>query len=228
MIRGIGASRAGLAWEQSRSEVIANNVANVNSSGFKRSVAVGSEFNRVLLRRFGDSGAVIGEAPELGPLGFGAVLSQVIADQADGEVEQTGNPLDVVLKGPGEFVYDGPGGPGYTRNGQFRRDAMGVLVTDQGFPVLVDGGPVGFAAESVSIEPGGVVLVDGRRVGRLDVRGGQPEDVVVGGLERSNVNLATEMTDLITSIRSFQANQRALQVQDETLGKAVAEIGRLA
>lgn len=227
MIRGINASRTGMAWEQNRAEVVSNNVANVNTDGFRRSVAVASEFGQILVRQISGKEPGQGQSPAIGPMGRGVTLTELVQDQTAGALDFTGNPLDVALSGPGEFTYLGPAGPAYTRDGLFHRDSMGQLVTEQGYPVLVGGMPVGFRAESLRIESGGMVVVDGQPVGRLDLRGGQSADVVVGALERSNVTLATEMTDLITALRSFQANQRALQMQDETLGKATAEIGRL-
>jgi flagellar basal-body rod protein FlgF len=224
MIRGILASRFGMAWEQQRSDVIANNVANVNTDGFKRSIAVGREFSELLLKRVGGAAGNTA-SPIIGPLGVGVQLDQVAVDQSQGDVTVTDNPLDVALDGPGELVYQGPGGPGYTRSGSLRRDPAGRLVTSEGYPVLVGGAPVGDGAREVSIAGDGQVLVDGRAAGRLDVRG--TAKIVGRSTEHSNVDLAQELTDLITALRSFQVNQRALQMQDETLAKAVSDIGRL-
>lgn len=227
MIRGFFASRSGLAWEQSRSDVIANNVANVNTSGFKRGVAVGAEFGQVLLKRLGDQLGAVTQAPQVGVLGSGATLDRIAVDNTPGAVEVTAQSLDVALEGPGEFMFLGPAGPGYTRAGSFHRDASGMLVTADGFPLLVGGAPVGAGAGTLQIIEGGTVIVDGKNAGTLDIRGGSAARIRTGGLERSNVDLAQEMTDLITALRSFQANQRALQMQDQTLEKTVTEIGRV-
>lgn len=225
MIRGFSASRSGMAWEQTRTDVIANNVANVNTSGFKRSLALGTEFGAVLLSRLGDPAGTV--PPKVGFLGAGSKLDRIVTDTVQGAVEATGQPLDVMLDGPGEFTFLGAGGPAYTRAGNFHRDAAGVLVTADGYPVLVGGAPVGAGARTLEIGDGGVVTVDGRNAGTFDLRGANGTRVVTGSLERSNVDLAQEMTDLITALRSFQANQRALQMQDETLAKTVSDVGRL-
>ena len=225
MIRGINASRYGMQWEQNRTEVIADNVANINTAGFKRSIAAGTEFGEILLRRLSSSGDPV--APAIGRLGQGAQLAQVAVDSSQGALEQTDRPLDVALVGPGEFVFMGPGGPGYTRQGSFQRDASGTLVTGEGHPVLVNGAAVGAGAGEFSVLEDGTVLVDGVAVGRFDLRGGEATRFVSGALERPNVDMAHELTNLITSLRGFQANQRALQAQDETLAKAVTEIGRV-
>ncbi|HYF93964.1 MAG TPA: flagellar hook-basal body protein [Symbiobacteriaceae bacterium] len=225
MIRGMGASRAGMVWEQARTEVIANNVANVNSDGFHRSVAVGREFGQMLLRRIGDQQP---GGPVLGAAGSGAELAEIVQDQRSGILRESDNPLDAALAGPGEFTVLGAAGLTYTRDGRFKRDAEGQLVTAQGQPVLVSGAPVGAGATSLEITDDGTVMVDGQAAGRFDLRGATAETKVWGGrLEASTVDLAQELTDLITALRSFQINQRALQMQDQTLGKAVNDLATL-
>lgn len=224
MIRGIGSSKAGMAVEQVRADVIAQNVSNINTDGFKRSVAVSKEFAGLLLHRWdsAEDGSTI-----LGRLGNGASLDQIVADATQGAIQETGNPLDVALTTPGEFSIMRPEGLGFTRNGAFRRDAEGVLVTAEGHPVLVDGAPFGRGVGEIQIQADGTVLADGQSAGRLSVRSEAPFSLKTGWLEKSNVDLAREMTDLMMAIRIYQANQRALQMQDETLGKAVSELGSL-
>jgi flagellar basal-body rod protein FlgF len=229
MIRGVGASRMGMLAEQNRTEVISNNLANLNTNGFKRSVAVGSEFEQLLLFRMGDAlSAGDGAAPPVGRLGQGATISMVAPDESQGTLVETGNPLDVALQGPGAFLFQGPGGPGATRNGAFHRDSLGRLVTAEGDPLLVGGVPVGQGAAALSIQEDGTVVADGAPVGQLDITGSTgPVRLVLRSVEQANVDMAQEMTDLIVAMRSFQANQRAMQAQDETLERAVSEIGRV-
>lgn len=228
MIRGVGASRAGMAIEQSRSEVIANNIANLNTDGFKRSVAQGTEFAQMLLQRLGDQPAGGEKAPQVGRIGHGAVLEEVTADLTQGDVGQVENPYAVALFGAGEFTYLEPAGLGYTRNGNFRLDGTGRLVTEQGHPVLVNGAPVGGPGLSIKFDADGTVFVADQPVGQLDIRGrGADTQVMPGYIERSNVVLAQEMTDMTMALRSFQVNQRAMQMQDQTLAKVVSEVGKL-
>lgn len=223
MVRGVLASRLGMQWEQSRMDSIADNLANLNTAGYQRTIALGGEFGQMLLRRMQSST----DPKTVGRLGQGARLEQVVRDRTQGTAEVTGRPLDITLIGPGEFVYQTPGGVGYTRQGEFRRDAAGRLVTAQGYPVLVGGAPVGLGARELTLTNQGEVILDGSSAGRLDIRGGNRNtSLAVGSLERSNVDLTLEMTDMIAGLRAFQANQRLLQVQDETLAKA-AELGRL-
>jgi flagellar basal-body rod protein FlgF len=228
MIRGIAASRAGLAWEQTRTEVIANNIANMETDGFKRSVAVGAEFGQMLLHRMGDRTPPGEQPPAVGMLGHGATVAEVAVDSRQGGIRPTGRPLDIALLGPGELTYQMPDGTlGYTRSGVLHQDVNGRLVTREGYPVLVGGQPVGTPGSRLEIRPDGEVLVDGRSAGRLDIRGGENTRIEVGALETSNVDLAQEMTDLIVALRSFQVNQRALQVQDQTVGKAIESLGNI-
>lgn len=227
MLRGIGASRNGMRFEQYRSEVIANNVANVNTEGFRRSIAVGSEFAQMMLNRLGDPARGEPESPEVGRLGHGVELAQVVQTLDTGALRQTDNPLDLALLGPGEFTYLTPEGPRYTRSGVFHQDEAGRLVTADGDPVLVGGAPVGQPGAHLAVESDGTVLVDGAPAGKLDIRGGDGTPVATRMLEASAVDLGVEMTDLITAMRSFQVNQRAMQMQDQTLAKAVTEIGKV-
>jgi len=220
-----------MAVEQTRTDVLANNVANMNTTGFKRSVAVSGEFQQMLLRRLDDQ--VGQEPPVVGTLGNGAVVQEVVPDLRQGILVETGRELDFALEGPGEFVVQGPAGLAYTRNGAFRITGEGVLVTAEGYPVLMRtaGGeltPVTGLTAPPAVEPDGMLLAGGQPLGRLAIENAGPETRVhTRMLEASNVELAKEMTDLIVALRSFQVNQRALQMQDQTLGRAVSEIGKL-
>jgi flagellar basal-body rod protein FlgF len=214
-----------MAWEQVRTDTIANNIANINTDGYQRQVAVGTSFGDMLLYRLGDHNP---DGAPVGPLGNG-VAAEVVTATQPAPLRPSESPLDVALLGPGEFTYQLPDGQlGYTRLGSFRRDAGGQLVTRDGYPVLVNGRPVGAGAQTLEIQEDGTVLVDGQEAGRLDIRGGQGTRLKVGALEASTVDLAQEMTDLITALRSYQINQRALQIQDQTLGKAVNELAKLS
>jgi flagellar basal-body rod protein FlgG len=214
-----------MAWEQTRTDVIANNVANINTDGFRRSVAVGKEFGDMLLRRIGDQQP---SGPLIGHMGSGATVDQVVQDKTEGSLQKTDRTLDAALVGPGEFTVQGAGGLTFTRDGRFERNAAGVLVTAKGDPVLVNGAPVGAGATTLTIEEGGIVRADGVAAGSLDIRGGTADTQVKGGvLEASTTDLSTEMTDLITALRGFQINQRALQIQDQTLSKAVSDLANI-
>lgn len=231
MIRGFGASKTGMAVEQARTDVLANNLANMNTTGFKKSVAVSAEFESMLLQRMGDSAS--GQAPAVGFLGNGSVLSQVVQLDQQGQLMITDQPLDFAIEGPGQFIAEGPNGVVYTRNGAFRQTGDGTLVTAEGYPVVIrnQAGELGtFQAPGAAVEvrADGTLLADGQVMGRLELQGAGPETRIHGrALEGSNVELGKEMTDLTIALRSYQVNQRAMQMQDQTLAKAVTEIAKL-
>lgn len=231
MIRGFGASKLGMAAEQTRTEVLANNLANVNTNGFKKSVAISSEFQTLLLQRMNDS--TDGGPVTVGELGNGTVVDQVLPVNLQGVITETGRPLDFAIEGPGQFVTQGPAGNILTRNGAFHQRDDGTLVSVDNLPVLMrtnagDLVPIVAAGFTPEIQPDGAVVVNGRVVGRLEIDGATRATKIHGGaLEASNVELAKEMTDLIVALRSFQVNQRAMSMQDQTLGRAVSEIGKV-
>lgn len=228
MIKGILASRNGMAWEQARTDVIGDNLANINTNGYKRGAATGTEFARTLLHRLGELRTAAGDQAAIGHLGQGAALDEIVRQLTQGDVQQTGRDLDVAIIGPGEFTFMTPAGPGYTRNGNFQIDPLGRLSTPEGHLLLVGGTPVGSPGQAVLVQEDGTVLLDGRPAGRLDLRGADASTrLAPRALEASNVDLTTEMTELITALRAFQVNQRALQMQDQTLGKAVNELGNI-
>lgn len=231
MIRGLGASKMGMAVEQSRTEVLANNLANINTAGFKKAVVASTEFEAMLLQRMGDPGDA--QATTVGLLGNGATLEQVVQIDGQGDLMETGRALDFAIWGPGQFIAQGPNGLVYTRNGAFHQTEEGTLVTSEGLPVTIrnqagDLTTLTAPGAAVEIRPDGTVLAGGQVRGRIELQGATPETQIRSRtLEASNVELAKEMTDLIVSLRSFQVNQRAMQMQDQTLGKAVTEIGKV-
>lgn len=231
MIRGFGASKLGMSVEQSRSEVLANNLANINTHGFKKSAAVSTEFQTMLLQRMEDS--TDGKTPTIGQMGNGAILDMVMPLNTQGVLVRTGRELDFAIEGEGQFAAQGPNGVVYTRNGSFRQREDGTLVTVDNYPVLFRDAagalaPILSAGAAPQIQPDGAVIVGGQMVGRLEVQGITPQTKIHSStLEASNVELGKEMTDLIVALRSFQVNQRAMQMQDQSLGRAVTEIGKV-
>ena len=211
-------------------EVVANNLANAQTTGFKRDF--GSLFQT-------DNGFDIG--------------TQI--DMSEGELVNTGNGLDAAIDGNGFFAIQTDRGVRYTRAGNFIVDSQGELVTKDGSKVLsTDDRPISASDGTVAIQDGGVVTVDGNEVGRLkivsfpDVRNlqkeglfrfqwnGAPEQVQnvadphikAGYLERSNVNPVTEMVHLMSAYREFETVQRTVKtLVTDMNGKLIQELGRL-
>lgn len=182
MWRGLYTAGAGMITETKRTDTIANNLANANTSGYKRDVAINSEFEPMLIRRINDAKAdasdvtsfkgfhLGSQAPAVGTLGLGSYISEIAVDQAQGPFETTGNPLDLAISGNGYFAIQTPQGVRYTRDGNFYRSAQGILQTVQGNPVLgANGGTITIPGNARYITFGGKgeVRADNRVVGQL-------------------------------------------------------------
>jgi len=238
------AASAGAFNSQQRLNVLANNLANINTPGFKQDrlvfrVPVESEEE-------GDShtGYLQGSAT---PIPSGART-----DFSQGLLRNTDNPLDLALDGKGFFCIQTPGGTHYTRNGSFAINEDGVLATKDGHPVLGKGGEIKIDGRNVSVDEEGNVSVDGSEVGTLKVVSvPQPESlkkmgntlfasagadekeaegfkIREGYIESSNVNAIRAMTEMIDISRSYESYQKTIQFLNDATKKSINEVGRLA
>lgn len=216
----------------------ANNLANANTSGYKK----GRLFTQALNERLDAEGAPrsdrrMNQAPDL----------------SQGVLKQTGNPLDVALNGDGFFALQdrATGMDKFTRAGHFVTGPEGQLQTPTGDPVMGEGGPVQVPQEATSIEISrtGVITADGQRLGKLRVvrfenagqinrlddtafAGNNPVDVeapeiLQGHLEGSNVDPVKEMVNMIEHFRTFEIQQRTLRSTDQSLSQAMRDLGGL-
>lgn len=232
MLRGFYTSVSGIIAGMARTNVVADNLANLNTTGFRASQTGQASFELEVLLASGQTG---------GPMGMGTYARGPVIDRSQGALEMTGRPTDLAIEGDGLFVVATPEGIAYTRGGDFVIDGAGLLTTQQGHLVLdVGGRPVRMSASSV-IGPDGSVdggqrlaLVawpaDGlsRRGGNLLVIAGPVEPgagrIRQGSLEASNVNVVSALTSLSKSSMAFSA--RALAAQDASLDQANA-LGRV-
>jgi flagellar basal-body rod protein FlgG len=238
----------GMMAQQTRSEVIANNLANVNTTGFKRSRA---HFEDLLYQTV--QGSTVVGAPDANSLpaiqvGRGTRLAGVERAHEQGPMEQTQRPLDLAIEGEGFFQVQMPNGQvGYTRDGSFSVSDTGAMVTSEGYTV-VPGIKVPEDATEISISTTGVVTAmrgndkTQTEIGRIElarfmnpagllaqgqniyvetpasgapVVGYPSEDgmgrVQQGALEGSNVEIVQEMVDMITSMRAYEINSKAIK-----------------
>lgn len=146
MIRGWYTGASGMLAQQNRLDVIANNLANVDTTGFKRDVAISKNFSELLLRRINDDGVVKNPfgsqdiAPIIGKLGLGVETNEIFTEFEQGSLKQTSSPSDLAIEGNGFFVVETPQGERYTRNGNFMVGVEGYLMTKEGYPVLGENG----------------------------------------------------------------------------------------
>lgn len=265
MLRGLYAAAAGMITETNRTDVIANNLANAATTGYKRDEAVNEQFAPMLLRRVDDKsngdnptsfrGFTVGDqAPVVGELGLGSYTEEIETDHQQGPMETTGNLLDMAISGNGYFVVQTPQGARYTRDGSFYRRTDGALINSQGYPVLDANGQAIILPNTPNLTVGGrgeiwngqnliatlgvvefndrnAVLKEGSNLYRPQA-GAQPQpatgEVMQGVLERSNVNVAKEMVDLIYNFRVYEAGSKAVVTQDSLLDKAVNDVGRVS
>lgn len=171
-----------------------------------------------------------------------------------GEMRQTSSPTDVAIDGKAFFEVQLPNGStAFTRDGEFHVNAQGQIITKQGYLVLGDGGPIQLDLNNpnpISISYSGEVsqgsdikgklkltdFADDRQLNALHggfftladptVTGTASTTSTVrqGWLEGANTNVAAEMANMITALRTFEANQRVIQLQDERTGKAINEL----
>jgi len=179
LVRGMYTAASGALVAQSAVDTIANNLANVNTTGFKRTLLQVQAQPKLDLYRFqtdpAKSGARTAGVPmqvPIGALGSGAQIFDTPADFAQGSIAATGNDLDVALSGPGFFaVRAGNGAVRYTRDGEFLRDQNGFLTAQNGDRVLNAGGNAIALPTSGKVEIGrdGTISVAGQNVDRLSV-----------------------------------------------------------
>lgn len=218
-------------------DVIANNLANTNTTGFKRDVMVFNDGLEAAARRQGALGN------DLGKIGAGPISKGVFTEWTPGNFVSTGNPLDFALGNPdGLFAVEGIDGVQYTRDGAFSRSDKGQLVSKRGFPVLSrDGAPIDLPEGVFTVSKSGEVSVDGKTVAVIGVYTGDfykngsdqyscanaqlmvPErvDVRQHTIETSNVNAVQEMIAMIRLNRAFEMAQKSAQSEDEANEKLI-------
>jgi flagellar basal-body rod protein FlgF len=246
MIRGLYTVGTGMLTQRKKLDVLANNLANVDTAGFKQDKLLTRSFQDVLIRRIGDSAG----KNEVGPYNYGLHTDAVATDFIQGPLDQTDRMLDLAIEGEGFFAVNTEDGIRYTRAGAFRVDENLRIVTTDGYPLLgTNGEPFVLASEDVQIDKEGNVYNEGvyintiqltnftnveglRKIGdnlyeALDDAGAVAANARVhqGFLEGSNVDLVKQMTDMIEISRSYETHQRMASIINDTLGKAVNEIG---
>ena len=158
MIRGWFTAVSGMRAQQWRLDAVANNLANVNTDGFKREQAAFKAFPQLLLRRMNDDGVYLhpfgsaDAAPIIGRLGTGVEFNELYVSFEQGPLRETHSDFDLALDGHGFFAVSTPWGERYTRNGSFFLGVEGYLLTKSGFQVLGENGPIRLQANNFQID----------------------------------------------------------------------------
>jgi flagellar basal-body rod protein FlgG len=234
MPEGIYSAAAGMAAQQTRLDALANDISNVNTTGYKQ-------------QRLGFRDLIY-QAEQGMPIGAGSAPVDLGRSFVQGPLKETGDTLSVAIVGPGFFqVRRADGSMALTRDGTFGLDANGAIVTATGErlvpPLTV---PKGTDASAISIAPDGAVAVGGTALGRLTVvdvtapgalqpagdnlfaptaGSGAPKAAVgttvqQGYLEASNADIASAMTDMIDAQRGYELASKAIKTQDQLLDEA--------
>jgi flagellar basal body rod protein FlgG len=242
---------AGMNASSRWQEIIADNLSATQLPGFKKQEVSFSAVQAGYLAR------TAGAAPA-GTQRFVMPLAGSSTNMRPGELRPSGGLTDLAIEGPGFFEVQLPGGNlGYTRDGEFRLNGQGQLVTKQGLPVMAENGPVQVDPRNtgkVAMAPNGDILQDNMLRGRLKVvefadpaaltasptglflalsPAAQPLEaknslVRQGLLESANVSSVVEMGSLVTAMRFYEANQKVVHMEDERLGRLINEVGNPA
>jgi len=155
-----------MAAQQVKLDAISNNLANLDTDGYKRDVTVHKAFAELLLRRMNDDGVIKNPfgssdmAPVVGKLGTGVETNELYTEFEQGSLKQTDNDCDLAMDGEGFLCVQTPYGERYTRNGSFTIGKEGFLETQEGYPVLGENGPIMVKANNFKIDKDGNVFVN--------------------------------------------------------------------
>ncbi len=224
-------------------EMLANNLANVETGGFKA--------DRELFSIYTGEDATAD--PQTGDFPTQPLIQSHWTDLSQGNLLNTTNPLDLAIDGDGLFALQTRDGLRYTRNGNFRIGSAGLLSASDGSPVQAQGGGTIQLQQglAISVLPDGTVQQGGQIVGQMDissfdrgsmnklgtnyfvpVEGAKPKPatgaVVQGKLEQSNVGPAESSVRLISIMRQFEMLQKAMNIGNELNRKAIEEVARVA
>ena len=244
MIQGLYTASQGMTALAQKQDQIANNLANVNTTAYKQSGLFTVAYQN-LLKNEHDQVFANREFK----------VDEVYIDYSEGTMRSTGSDLDLCIKGSGFFKIMTDDGVRYTRNGNFSLDSQGLIVTNGGAKLMGTEGYIRVEPNmKITISDKGEVIQNGESKGVIKIvdfekpyqlkRHGSgsftPIDTVEavelesqgflvkqGFLESSNVDMIRNMVQMISAHRNYEADQKALYAQDETLEKAVNQVGRV-
>jgi flagellar basal-body rod protein FlgG len=241
MLEGLYSAGAGMETAQTMLDSVSNNIANESTPGYQTELL---GFHDLLYQTDNDD-------PSTAIVGAGSAANTMGYSQAQGSLEQTGQPLDVAIEGPGYLQVRQPdGATGLTRNGTLQLNAQGQLTTSLGMelvpPITL---PKGTQPSQVSIATDGTVSVNNNKVGKIQVVDVPAPDKLLpqgssvysataasgaiqnargsklqqGALEQSNVDMNTEISDMETAQQAYDMGSRAVQMEAQ-LGQIAATL----
>jgi flagellar basal-body rod protein FlgF len=238
MDSGYYAACAGLAAQTQALELVANNLANLGTTGYRGQQAT--------FRSLVAGGGTVAWNPLNAAVNNFGVLGGSRVDLASGSLAATGNPLDLAVAGTGFFAVQSAEGVVYTRDGGFHATPTGQLVNAQGDAVLGELGPIALPGGAVAVSADGTLSVDGAVVAKLRVAEFSPgtslravgnalyaapdsalpaatSSIRQGMLENSNVSTVEGVVQLISIQRNAEMMQRALTLFDSQFNQTAAQ-----
>jgi flagellar basal-body rod protein FlgG len=237
MIEGLYSAAAGMAAQQEQLNAISNDLANVSTAGYKSERVA---FSDLLYNNVNMAGTVTAD-------GSGASAHTIGRSEAEGSIQDTGDPLDLAIEGNGFFAVSVNGHLALTRDGTFGVDAKGTIVNSDGNPLSPPIKlPKGVSPSEVQISPGGTVAAGKRTLGHIKLltvtspehllangsgqltptaASGSPHAatkarILQGGLESSNVNVGSEMALMMSTQRNYQLTSSAIQTESQMMSIA--------
>lgn len=256
MVKGLYSAYTGLMQQQNRMDIITNNLANSATTGYKKEGVSSAAFDEVLAVKIKDSSAAYLNRA-IGTMSMGVKIGETYTDYSQGSFRVTDNQYDLALDGDGFFSISftnkaGETSTKYTRDGSFTLTKDGYLVTKDGDFVLGQNGPVQLDTQlETKIDDNGNIYQNNNLVDTLNIvdfadynylskYGENMYDLVEGGemreadcrveqgtLEMSNMNIVSEMVDMISITRNYEANQKIVQTMDDSLDKTVNQVGKV-
>lgn len=249
MSRGFYALTSGMITQQRKIDVSSNNLANINTAGYKKEQAVTSNFGDLLISKYKQNG--INE--EVTPINNVSIIRAITENNtvhSQGALEETGNIMDFAIMGAGFFAVDKGGQMLYTRNGSFNIDEEGYLVLKDIGRVQGEFGDIYIGGDKFDFVADGSIIVEGEAVDNITVydfldynslnkfgegmffSDEEPElvdypTIANKTIERSNVNITEELTNMLSSQRALQTAAQAFKIYDMINDKAVNEIGKV-
>lgn len=256
MIRGLYTSGIGMRTQMQKMDVVSNNIANVTTSAFKSDETAIQSFSAALTHKLDDPKyKLIRHESPIGSMSLGSFVSSVHTDFSQGALQETAGSLDFAIEGDGFvsiLVTDTNGNESekLTRNASFTLTPNGLVVTKSGDVVLGEDGPITLPEGEITITGSGSIFVGDEFIDRLKLVDVSNKEslrkygdnlydtideteiipfngtIIQGFIEGSNVNSVKEMVKLIEISRTYEANQKILQINDQTLQKAVTELSK--
>ena len=250
MNNGIYAAATGMLTQSRVLDVTANNMANIDTAGYKRDRLLTSTFGEHVVSRYENNMAYAADGTVIGSQSHGAIPAEIVTDTSQGVMETTDRNLDFAIMGEGYFSVESEDGEAaITRSGRFHTDTEGYLRTESGYYVLGENGRIQLTGGDVSAASDGSLLSNGQDVGKFAIvvpdegaattkiqdslltqqngTGTFSGRVLQGVVERSNVDMVEEMTSMMQASRAFQSCAQAVKILDTISQKTSNEIGKL-